>query len=77
MSNLNEFFRKDVTYVNIKSHKKNSSTLSFENLLLEGPQGGAGGAEGGHIDPPSMLFQVNIQRIHERTEVVEFINFYF
>ena len=34
---FNEFFRKDVTYDNIKSHKK---TLSLERTFLEKPLGG-------------------------------------
>ena len=37
---LNEIFRKDVTYDNIKSHKKQGSTLSSEDTFLEKPQGG-------------------------------------
>ena len=37
--NLNEIFRKDVTY-NIKSHKKHCFALSLEDTYLEKPQGG-------------------------------------
>ena len=39
---LNEIFRKDVTYDNIKSHKKQGFTLSSEDTFLEKPQGGGG-----------------------------------
>ena len=49
MRNLNEIFRKDVTY-NIKSHKKQCFTLSSEDTFLEKPQAG------GQIDPsPAVL----------------------
>ena len=35
-SDFNEIFRKDVTYDNIKRHKKNQDfTLSLENYFLE------------------------------------------
>ena len=44
--NFNEVFRKDVTYDNIKSHKKQGFALSLENTFLEKPQGE------GQIDPP-------------------------
>ena len=37
--NFNETFGKDVTYDNIKSHKK-----AVEDTLLEKPQGGGGGS---------------------------------
>ena len=37
---LNEIFRKDVTYDNVKSHKKQGFTLSSEDTFLEKPQGG-------------------------------------
>ena len=41
MRNFNEIFRKDVTYDNIKSHKKNQGfTLSLEDTFLEKQQGG-------------------------------------
>ena len=38
--NFNETFRKDVTYDNIKSHKKPGFNLSLEDTFLEKPQGG-------------------------------------
>ena len=38
LSNFNKIFRKDVTYDNIKSHKKQGFTLSLEDIFLEKPQ---------------------------------------
>ena len=35
----NQVLRKDVTYDNIKSHKKQGFTLSLENMFLEKRQG--------------------------------------
>ena len=40
LKNLNEIFRKDVTYDNIQSHKKQGFTLFSEDIFLEKPQGG-------------------------------------
>ena len=34
-----EFSEKDVTYDNIKSHKKQRFTISLEDIFLEKPQG--------------------------------------
>ena len=52
MRNFNEIFRKDVTYDNIKSHKKPGFHLSVEDTFFEKPQ------RGGQIDLPSR-FVVN------------------
>ena len=41
LRNFNEFFRKNVIYDNIKSHKKKQGfTLSLENTVMEKPQRG-------------------------------------
>ena len=37
---FNKIFRKDVTFDNIKSHKKQGFTLSLENTFFGKPQGG-------------------------------------
>ena len=43
LRNFNEIFRKDVTYDNIKSHKKPGGfTLSLEDTYFEKPQGEGG-----------------------------------
>ena len=46
MRNLNETFSKDVTYANIKSHKKHGFTLFSEIYIFGKTTGGA------QIDPP-------------------------
>ena len=38
MRNLNKIFTEDVTYDNLKSHKKAGFTLSSEDTFLEKPQ---------------------------------------
>ena len=38
--NFDEIFRRDVTYDNLKSHKKQGFTLSLKNTFLEKLQGG-------------------------------------
>ena len=45
---FNEIFRKDVTYGNIKSHKKSGLHPSLEDIFLGKPQERGGG----QIDPP-------------------------
>ena len=40
---FNEIFRKDVTYDNVKSHRKQGFTLSLEGVFFETPYGGGGG----------------------------------
>ena len=47
---LVKFFRKDVTYDTIKSHKKQGYAVSLEDTLLEKPHGGS------KIDPLPQLF---------------------
>ena len=39
LRNFNEIFRKDVTYDNIKGHKKQVFTLPLEDTFFEKPQG--------------------------------------
>ena len=39
LRNFNKTFRKDVSYDNIKSHKKQGFTLSMKHAFLEKPQG--------------------------------------
>ena len=41
MRNLNEIFRKNVSYTNIKSHKMHDFTVSLDNTALEKPQSGS------------------------------------
>ena len=51
MTNFNEIFKKNVTYDNVKTNKKQSFTLSLENTFLEKPD-----AEGvGQTDLPTFL----------------------
>ena len=52
--NVNEVFRKDVPYKNIKSHRKQGFPLSLEYTFLEKPQGGD------QIDPPAVLGLIHI-----------------
>ena len=59
LRNFDDIFRKGVAYNNIKSHKKQSVTLSLENTFSEKQQAGRGGGGGDYqIDTPS-LFRVN------------------
>ena len=39
LRNFNEIFRKNVSYDNIKSHKKQDFTRALENTVLEKPLG--------------------------------------
>ena len=39
LKNFNEIFREDVTYDNIKSHKKQGFILSLRDTVLGKPQG--------------------------------------
>ena len=39
--NFNEIFSKDVTYDNIKNHKKQDFALSLEDTFFEKTQGGS------------------------------------
>ena len=41
MRNFNEIFRKDMTYDNIKSHKKQGFTLSIEDAFNGKTTGGS------------------------------------
>ena len=43
LRNFNEIFRKDLTYDNNKSHKKQGFPLSLEDTFFEKPQGVGGG----------------------------------
>ena len=48
---LNEFFRKNVSYDNFKSHKKQGLTPSLESTVLEKPKIWGGG----QTEPPAFL----------------------
>ena len=58
LRNFNEIFRKDVTYDNIKSHRKTwaSPSLSLKNTFLEKPPG----VESGQIDLPPAFSGIKI-----------------
>ena len=57
MRGLNEIFRKDVTYNNIKSHKKQGFILFSQDTFLEKPQEGS---QIGAPTPPSAVLGLNI-----------------
>ena len=49
LRNFNEIFRKNVSYDNTKSHKKQCFILFLENAVPEKPQGGC------QFEPPDFL----------------------
>ena len=61
MRNFNEIFKKNVTYDNMKTNKKQSFTLSLEYTFLEKP-----GAEGvGQTDLPTFLGLIKSTRFQK------------
>ena len=54
MRNFNEIFRKDMTYDNIKSHKKPGFNPLCRRYIFRKAAGGGGG--GGLQDPPVVFF---------------------